>query len=65
MWAEPWNLALNHSTTAIGGDDRAGDVTRTWRDPRDAQRAVPPAEVASQARSILSLFSDKGSERAL
>jgi len=33
--------------------------------PRDAQRAVPSAEVASQARSILSLCSDKGSELAL
>src|SRR5258706_9475411 len=33
--------------------------------PRDAQRAVPSAEVASQARSILSLFYDKGSEIAL
>ena len=33
--------------------------------PRDAQRAVPSAEVASQARSILSLCSDKGSEIAL
>ena len=33
--------------------------------PRDAQRAVPSAEVASQARSIRSLFPDKGSERAL
>src|SRR5260370_26342426 len=33
--------------------------------PRDAQRAVPSAEVASQARSMRSLCSDKGSERAL
>ncbi len=33
--------------------------------PRDAQRAVPSAEVASQARSILSLCSDPLSELAL
>ena len=33
--------------------------------PRDAQRDVPSAEVASQASSILSLVSGKGSEISL
>jgi hypothetical protein len=33
--------------------------------PRDAQRAVPSAEVASQGHSMRSLGSDKGRDRAL
>src|SRR6266567_7020238 len=36
-----------------------------YRFPRDAQRAVPSAEVPSQARSMLSLGSDNGRDRAL
>jgi hypothetical protein len=43
-----------------------GEKSKKWlvlldgENPRDSQRAVPSAEVASQARSILPLFSDKG-----
>jgi hypothetical protein len=40
-------------------------VTKDIHCPRDAQRAVPSAEVASQDRSMLSLGSDKGRDRTL
>jgi hypothetical protein len=38
---------------------------KKWFFPRDAQRAAKSTEVASQARSILPLFSGQGPEISL
>jgi hypothetical protein len=40
-------------------------LPKSFNTPRDSQLDVPSAEVASQARSILSPFSGKGSEISL